>query len=99
MNFGFVVRHEGTPFFTSLRLDRAGFTDPKVARRIAEEQVIASGITGTVEIEVGALAAGTVCVDRRVFDPSSPKCQLERLERLWALPSADGQTSGGGPAG
>jgi hypothetical protein len=67
MNFGFVVRHGGIQFFTSLRLDRAGFTDPKIARRIAEEQVIASGITGTVEIEVGALAAGVVGVDRRVF--------------------------------
>ena len=82
MNFGFVVRHEGTPFFTSLRLDRAGFTDPKIARRIAEEQVLASGITGTVEIEVGTLAGGVACADRRAFDP-----ELERLERLWRLPS------------
>jgi hypothetical protein len=95
MNFAFIVRHEGVPFFTSLHLDRAGLTDPKIARRIAEEQVIASGITGAVEIEVGALAAGTVCVDRRAFDPSSTKSQLERLERLWALPCklADEQTN------
>lgn len=72
MNFAFTVRRDGTPVFTSLRRDLAGFTDARVARRVAQEQVIASGLTGTVEIEVGTLAAGVACVDKKRFYVSPP---------------------------
>jgi hypothetical protein len=85
VNFAYVVRLNGTPLFTSLRLDRAGLTDPHLARRIAEEQVIRAGIVGTVEIEVGALAAGTCCIDRKWFHVPPPGDQWRRSSRPRAM--------------
>ncbi len=67
MDFAWRVLRDGTTVITSLGLRRTGLHSGTAARREAEEQVILSGFTGPIEIEVGTLVAGTVCVDRRPF--------------------------------
>jgi hypothetical protein len=72
VNFAYTVRLNGTPLFTSLRLNRAGFTDARLARQLAEAEVVRAGIVGTVEIEIGTLAGGVACVDRKWFHVLPP---------------------------
>jgi hypothetical protein len=71
MRFGYTVLQHGHPLFTGLGPRFSTATD---ARWEAELQALAAGLTGELEIEVGMLAAGMVCVQRRVFrvPPSQP---------------------------
>ncbi len=65
MRFGWKVRRDGISVLEGLG---PRYHDAPTARLEAEAQVLRAGwIEGDVEVEVGGLAAGVVCIDRRLF--------------------------------